>query len=178
MPDVTELACRCGKVRMILDGPPLLTAECHCNSCREGAARMAALPGGASVVADNGGTPYVLYRKDRVRFVAGAELIGAFRLTPKSHTRRVLATCCDTPLFTEFQGGHWLSIYSSLWPEESRPEPQMRTMVSDLADPSVLPDDIPNSKTQPLGFMAKLLVAWAAMGFRTPKIDAPRNVAA
>jgi len=174
----TNLSCRCGKVRIVVEGAPILAAECHCASCRQGAARMAVLPGGMSVAADNGGTPFVLYRKDRVRFAAGAELLGEFRLTPQSPTRRVVATCCDTPLFTEFQHGHWLSIYSSLWPEASRPVPQMRTMVSDLPDAKVLSGDIPNARTQPVGFMVKLLVAWAAMGFRVPKIDVPRQVAA
>jgi hypothetical protein len=43
-------------------------------------------------------------------------------------------------------------------------------MTSDLPDASVLPNDLPNAKTQPLGFMAKLLWAWVAMGFKTPKV--------
>jgi hypothetical protein len=178
MPAITRLTCRCGKVHLELEAAPILTAECHCNSCREGASRIAALPGAPDVTAPNGGTPYVLYRKDRVRITAGADLLGAFLLTPQSHTRRVVATCCNTPLLTEFQHGHWLSLYASLWPEAERPAPAMRTMTSDLPDPSMLPADLPNAKTQPIGFMVNLLVAWAAMGFRTPKIDIPRQVAA
>ncbi|MGV3490119.1 MAG: GFA family protein [Devosia sp.] len=178
MPDVTHLACRCGSVRMALSEEPILTAECMCNSCRAAAGRMAALPGASPATSSIGGSPYVLYRKDRVRFTAGADQLGEFRLTPESHTRRVVATCCNTPLFTEFQHGHWLSIYASLWPEATRPAMQMRTMASDLPDASVLPTDVPNAKTQPLSFMAKLLGAWVAMGFRTGKIDVPKQVAA
>lgn len=34
-----------------------------------------------------------------------------------------------------------------------------------------LPDDVPNPKTHTLTFFGKLLGAWVAMGFRTPKID-------
>ena len=46
----------------------------------------------------------------------------------------------------------------------------MRTMESDLVDASELPNDVPNHKTQSVGFFVQLLVAWAAMGFRRPKI--------
>jgi hypothetical protein len=49
----------------------------------------------------------------------------------------------------------------------------MRTMTADLPDPSVLPDDVPNRKHQSLGFFAKLLGAWAAMGFRSPYLPVP-----
>ena len=43
-------------------------------------------------------------------------------------------------------------------------------MTSDLTEPTALPNDIPNSRTQSLSFFGKLLRAWAAMGFRSPKI--------
>ena len=46
----------------------------------------------------------------------------------------------------------------------------MRTMASDLPEGVTLPDDIPNAKKQSLGFFAKLFGAWAAMGFRNPKM--------
>jgi hypothetical protein len=118
----------------------------------------------------NGGTRFVLYRKDRVSFLKGTEFLKEFRLTPGSKTRRVVATCCNTPVFLEFQSGHWLSLYGSLWPEGTLPPLELRTMTSDLPDPSVLPNDIPNGKRQSIAFFAKLLGAWIAMGFRVPKI--------
>ena len=111
------------------------------------------------------------YRKDRVRFVSGQEQMRAFRLKPDSPTRRVVAACCNTPLFTEFQGGHWLSLYGALWPAGTLPPPDVRTMTRDLPDPSVLPADVPNLKTHSGVFMWKLLWAWVAMGFRVPKIE-------
>ncbi len=43
-------------------------------------------------------------------------------------------------------------------------------MVGDLPDPSDLPNDISNLKTQSVSFYAKLLRSWIAMGFRNPKI--------
>lgn len=46
----------------------------------------------------------------------------------------------------------------------------MRTMTADLPDASVLSDDVPNAKSQTLPFFAKLMGAWIAMGFRSPKV--------
>lgn len=73
--------------------------------------------------------------------------------------------------FLEFSGGHWLSLYGLLWPASTRPAVEMRTMVSDLADASALPDDVPNLKTRSLRFYARLMKAWIAMGFRSPRIE-------
>ncbi|MEX0956322.1 MAG: DUF6151 family protein [Rhizobiaceae bacterium] len=170
MTGTTELACHCGEVRIEVAGAPIVSSECCCNSCREAGARIGALPGAKPVVDDKGATRFELYRKDRVRFVSGAEHLREFRLTPKSKTRRVVAACCSTPLFLEFQSGHWLSVYGGLWPKNALPPLQMRTMVMDLPDASVLPDDVPNARRQSASFMVKLLGAWAAMGFRVPKI--------
>jgi hypothetical protein len=128
------------------------------------------LPEALAVLDTNGATRFILYRKDRVRFVKGADLLKEFRLTPVAKTRRVVATCCNTPVFLEFKGGHWLSLYGGLWPEGTLPPLEMRTMTADLPDASVLPDDVPNAKSQTLPFFVKLMGAWIAMGFRSPKV--------
>ncbi len=177
MPVTTNLACACGTLKVEVEAAPIMAVECYCNSCRSAAARISALSGAPQVAGEHGGTHYLMYRKDRVRFVAGTEQLGAFRLTPQSHTRRVLASCCNTPVFAEFQSGHWLSMYASLWPEAERPPATERTMTSDLEDGTALPADITNSRTQSLGFMGKLLLAWVAMGFRVPRVDVPKEIA-
>jgi hypothetical protein len=71
----------------------------------------------------------------------------------------------------EIKGAHWLSIYLHLWPESEKPRPKVRVMTIDLPDRSSLPDDIPNLGTHSIGFYARLLLAWAAMGFRNPNIQ-------
>ena len=102
--------------------------------------------------------------------------MAAFRLAPNASSRRVVATCCNTPIFLEMKGAHWLSLYLHLWSEAQRPKPEVRTMVVDLPDPSRLPADIPNLKTQPVSFYAKLLLARVAMGFRNPTIEVPGTI--
>ena len=172
----TRLHCACKRVQLEVDREPILAAECHCTSCRTAGAKLQTLAGAPPLLEGNGGTDFVLYRKDRVRFVAGAELLEAFRLTPKSGTRRVVAGCCNTPMFLEFQKGHWLSVYARRWPAATRPAMEVRTMTSDMPDASVLSNDIPNSKRQPLAFMAKLIGAWIGMRFRVPKISVTKTI--
>ena len=169
---MTELACRCGRCRLALTGPPMIAVACCCDSCRKAAAQLEALPGGRPMLGPQGETGFVLYRKDRVRLPAPAQM-RAHRLRPDAPTRRVVAACCNTPLFLEFQKGHWLSLYASLWPAGTAPAPQLRTMTADLPDRTALPDDIPNAKTQSPGFFWVLLKAWIAMGLRAPQLDIP-----
>lgn len=170
MTNVSSLACGCGQVRLEVERAPIISAECHCNSCREAGARLQRLPGAPSVLEANGGTHFALYRKDRVRFLDGTERLAALRLEPESKTRRVVATCCNTPIFLEFESGHWLSMYGLLWPEGTLPPLDLRTMTGDLPDRSVLRDDVPNPKSHTFSFFTRLLGAWVAMGFRRPKI--------
>ena len=170
MSETTRLSCSCGKVQIEVTGAPILSAECCCTSCRAAGDRFEQLPGAPDFRTALKTSPYVLMRKDRVRFVDGTEQLREFRLKPESHTRRVVAACCNTPLFTEFQAGHWLSVYASLWPSAVRPAMEMRTMTADLPDASILSTDIVNSRSQPPAFMGKLLWAWIAMGFRVPKV--------
>lgn len=166
---MTELSCGCGQTRLAVTGPPILAAACCCTSCRTAAARLQSLPGAAPILGPHGETQYVLYRKDRVA-LPDTRPMRAFHLSG-SKTRRVLAHCCATPLFLEFPGGHWLSLYAALWPAGTAPKAHLRTMVADLPDASALPDDIPNARSQSLWFMGRLLTAWIAMGFRAPKLD-------
>ncbi|SLN78051.1 hypothetical protein ROA7023_04705 [Roseisalinus antarcticus] len=107
---------------------------------------MQRLDGVPPILTDYNATPFVMYRKDRVRFVTGTENLRSFRLSSDTSTERVIATCCNTPVYLVFKGGHWLSLYGMMWPKGVVPPPEMRTIVSDLPDGAHLPDDIPNAK--------------------------------
>lgn len=173
-----SLACACGRFNLLVQGDPITSVECHCDSCRAAGARLGKLPCARSMLGPQGGTRFVLYRKDRVRFTAGADQLREFRLSPGAGSRRVLASCCNTPVFLEFKGGHWLSLYAALWRDGMLPPLEMRTMTGDLADASFLPDDVPNLRNQSLSFFAKLLKAWIAMGFRSPAIEVKGEIRA
>lgn len=170
MTGITHLACRCGKVHIDVEHAPLLTAECHCNSCREAGTRLEAVGIEPPMLQPDGGTRFVLYRKDRVRFTQGVEQLKEFRLKADSPSRRVVAGCCNTPLFLEFKGGHWLSIYGGLWPQGRQPPLQVRTMLGDRADRPVFNDGVASGTWPTMKFYALLLGAWIAMGFRVPAV--------
>jgi hypothetical protein len=164
----TTLACPCGRFHLEVIGEPLIAAECHCRSCRTAAVQMNTVPEMANA---QGGTPYVLYRKDRVRFPDGTGLLLGHRLLPDAPTRRVVTTCCNAPIFVEFNGGHWLSLYASLWPAGERPPMEIRTQTANVPQGTELDDSLPSGKWTTAGFYARLLAAWMAMGFRSPKVE-------
>lgn len=178
MTTTNTLACACGQFHVELTGAPFITTECHCASCRASAQRLAALPPARPLAGANGGIPYILYRKDRARFPDGTDLLAEFRLSEKAPTRRVLTTCCHTPVFTEFEGAHWLSLFANLWPDETRPATQIRTQTADVPDGTTLDEALPAGAMTTAGFYAKLLWAWILMGFKTPKVAIPAKIQA
>jgi hypothetical protein len=166
-------SCRCGKVALQIDGAPILRGICYCASCQEAGRRHQAVSGADAALADDGGTDYVLYRKDRVRCVQGGDLLEERRLKSGSPTRRMYARCCNTAMFLDFTKGHWLTVYRGRLPSDIRPA-TMRMMTAERPEGVILPDDTANYPGHSGKFMLKLLGAWMAMGFRRPAIDGVR----
>jgi hypothetical protein len=148
----------------------MLSVECCCTSCRTAGGVLEKLPGAPRIVGRNGATQLVLYRKDRIHFATGTALLKEYRLTAESPTRRIVAICCNTPICLDFTKGHWLSLYSCVWPAHMLPPIQMRTMTSDAPEGTILCGDVPNHKRYAFSFFGKLLRAWVAMGFKIPKV--------
>jgi hypothetical protein len=172
---MTELKCACGEVALHLEGTHIMATECLCSECQQAGKLFADLPQAMPVLDEKSATGFVLYRKDRVQCVKGAGHLCEHKLKADSKTRRIIAGCCNTPMFLEFTQGHWLSIYTRLWPENSAPSLDMRTMAGEAPDGVVLPENVPNAKRHDFRFFARLLLAWAAMGFRAPRIDYVRK---
>lgn len=162
--------CRCGKVEFQIVGPPILHGICYCSSCQDAGRRYQAVSSTDSVLAKDGGTDYVLYRKDRVHCIRGGDLLEERRLKPSSPTRRIYTRCCNTAMFLDFTKGHWLSVYRGRLPQ-AIPPATMRMMTAERPKGVILPDDIPNYPGFSGKIMLKLLGAWMAMGFRRPAVD-------
>jgi hypothetical protein len=168
--ECTSVHCGCGKVELQIVGAPILRGICYCASCQEAGRRHQAEPGVNSVLAEDGGTDYVLYRKDRVGCVQGRDLLEERRLKPDSPTRRMVARCCNTAMFLDFTKGHWVTVYRGRLPDDMPPA-TMRLMTAERPEGVVLPDDMANYPGHSGKFMLKLLGAWLAMGFRRPAVD-------
>ncbi len=110
---VQTITCRCGSVAVELRGEPIASLACHCDDCQAGARMLAALPDAAPVTDAAGGTPYLHYRKDRVRCTSGAPLLQRLKLRPDSPTNRTVASCCNTPMFVDVDRGlpFWVAVY-------------------------------------------------------------------
>lgn len=166
--------CKCGTAILAIEGPPIMTVACYCLSCQEAARRLGRL--GAEPLTDSdGGTHYVMQRKDRVACKQGTELLREHRLKPTSSTRRVIATCCNCAMFLEFENGHWLSLYKARFDPGNQSPLEMRTMTRHRRSGVKFTDAIPSPNTHTVGFMWKLMRAWGAMGFRSPKINFVRG---
>jgi hypothetical protein len=166
---MTTISCECGKVRLKPDGKPILTAACFCKDCQAAAQQLESLPSAPPLREDDGSTAMVLYRKDRITCMAGAQYLEERRLSPASPTRRVIATCCNTPMFLDFTKGHWLSLYRRRF-GAAAPALEMRVMTKDRTPGLVLSHDVPNYTGASGKFFRKLLAAWIAMGFKRPVI--------
>ena len=162
-------SCRCGQMKFNLSGPPIVRIACYCTSCQTAGHAFVREFGPPSIVADDGGSDLVLYRKDRVTQISGSGLLREHRLAPESSTRRMIATCCGTPMAMDFTKGHWLSFYRAGLPEEG-PAHEMRVMTQDKPAAVTLPNDVPLHATRSGSLMWKLVLAWGAMGFRRPKL--------
>jgi hypothetical protein len=164
--------CHCGAFTLRAEGPPIVTTACYCTSCQ---AAAGALPSGesGSLLEADGGTLCTLFRKDRVHWASNA--LREHRLTPTSKTRRVVATCCNTPMFMEFTNGHWLSLYTRRFAPADQPPLEMRVMTRDAPNGPRFADGVPSYRTHSFAFFVRLFWAWACMGFRAPTFDIARS---
>jgi hypothetical protein len=166
---MTTIACSCGAVCLEAAGAPMMGAICHCTSCRTAGQEFDARSPVAPIVDSGGGTAVVLWRKDRVRCIRGSERLEARRMSPGAPSRRMVASCCQTPMYGDFVKGFWISIYHGRAPDA--PPPSMRVMTADVPEGVALPDDgLPRYRARPAKFLFKLLATWATMGFRHPRV--------
>ena len=166
---MTEIMCACGTVCVEAIDPSMMSLICHCASCRIAGRAFDARSPVAPIVDVAGGTSVVLWRKDRVRCLRGGERLAAHRLTPGAPSRRMVASCCETPMFGDFTKGFWISVYRDR--VMNAPVPSMRVMTSDMPDGTAFPaDGVPHFRGRPRKFLVKLLLTWAGMGFRNPRV--------
>ena len=157
-------SCTCGQVAFEAEGAPLLHVSCYCDDCQAGSGRLEALPNAPRTLGPDGGTDYVLFRRDRFRPLQGDALLSDVRLRDRSPTRRVAASCCNAPMFTDFQKGHWVSVYRDRLSGDVGPV-QMRVQTRFKPAGAELPADAPAYPAFPLRLVATLLRARLAMLF-------------
>ena len=158
-------ACSCGTVELEVIGVPITSVVCYCDDCQEGSRQLQALPNARPVQDPDGGTAYILYRKDRVKCSKGALHLKSHKIREDSATNRVIATCCNSAMILNFDDGkHWVDVYRSRF-KGDLPPLQMRICTKFKPANSAVPSDVPGYSTYPFKFLARLLASRIAMLF-------------
>ena len=156
-------SCLCGGVEIEATGAPIVSSVCYCTDCQLGSRQIEDLPNAGSVRDADGGTAYILFRKDRIKCSRGAELLKGYKLKDISLTNRVVATCCNSAMFMNFdKGPHWIPAYRARF-RGALPPLQMRICTKSKPEQVVLPTDVPNYPGYPVGLIFKLLASRMAM---------------
>jgi len=101
MPDQTyQGSCFCGAVKLEVTGEPAAMGYCHCGDCRS----WAAAPVNA----------FSLWKPEAVQVTAGADKIGEYRRTERSH--RKFCTSCGGHLFTDHPHWNLVDVYAAVIP--------------------------------------------------------------
>ena len=93
-------SCFCGAVAFTVSGGPVAMGYCHCDSCR----RWSAGPVNA----------FTLWKPDALRITKGAQNIGSYHQTPRSH--RKWCKNCGGHLFTEHPLWGLTDVYAAVIP--------------------------------------------------------------
>ena len=163
---IATASCSCGSVELEAIGAPITSVVCYCDDCQEGSRQIEALPNARAVRDPDGGTAYVLYRKDRVQCSRGSHLLQRHKIKEKSATNRLFATCCNSAMFMAFDDArHWVPVYRARLQGDVT-SLQMRICTKFAPEKSDISSDVPSYPGYPLKFMAKLVAAWIPMLFR------------
>ena len=161
--DMQIVRCSCGNVEIEAFGTPITSTVCYCDTCQEGSRQIEALPNAVPILGPDGGTAYVLYRKDRIKYSKGAELLKRYKIDEKSTTSRVVATCCNAAMVMQFDDAkHWVPVYRGRFQGEMPPL-EWRICTKFKPENAEIPKDIPSSAMYPAGLMLKLLTSKLSM---------------
>jgi hypothetical protein len=92
--------CFCGAVEIRISGTPEAMGYCHCGDCRA----WAAAPINA----------FTLWKSENVKVTKGADKIGLYHKTPKSH--RQFCRQCGGHLMTEHPHWNLIDVYAAVIP--------------------------------------------------------------
>jgi len=159
----TIAACSCGSVEIEASGIPITSVVCYCDDCQNGSRHIESLPNAAPVLDPDGGTAYIVYRKDRIRTARGAALLKSHKIKAESVTNRVFAACCNSAMYLNFDDSkHWVDVYRARL-RGAAPPVQMRLCTKFRRAAGEIPNDAPNYPMWSFRLLAKLLIARLAM---------------
>lgn len=163
-PNGLVASCSCGAVALETVGKPIIGVACYCDDCQSAAKYLESLPGAPTYRQGDGGTPFIVYRKDRVRWTRGEQHVIAWKLRNGSSTNRCVAQCCNSVMILNFEDAkHWVDVFRARTVGNA-PEPQAR-ICTKFATSTLTDSGPPRYSGYPPGLLARLLWARIAMVF-------------
>jgi hypothetical protein len=160
--------CRCGQVEIGAWAEPLVVAACYCDDCQAATERLAASTRRAPAVSADGGTEFMVFRRDRIACIRGPENLEAMRLTDATKTRRMIARCCATPMYAGFDDSRpWVSAFRASFGADAPPV-RMRICTRFRRPEDNGNDGLPSHRSYPPAMIARILAAWPLMLFSRP----------
>lgn len=157
--------CACGSVEIEAHDRPIIGVVCYCDDCQAAAQAIEQRPGAPPVRDPDGGTPMIVYRKDRVRTTKGASRLERFKLKEGSPTNRWVAACCNSAMFVSFDDArHWVDLFRARMGPDA---PALEVRVCTRFSPGAVsnPEGLPSTAGYPPGLIFKLVGAKLAMIF-------------
>jgi hypothetical protein len=160
--------CRCGAVEVGAWGAPIVVTACYCDDCQAAAERLAASVHSAPAASGDGGTEFMVFRRDQLACTRGADRLQAMRLTDGSKTRRMIAACCATPMYLAFDDKRpWASAFRASFGVDAPPV-EMRICTRFRRSAAKAEDGLPSHPGYPPTMFLRILAAWPLMLFSRP----------
>jgi hypothetical protein len=160
--------CRCGAVEVGAWGEPIIVNACYCDDCQTAAQRLAASANLGPVASADGGTEFMLFRRDRIACTRGADYLQAMRLTDTSKTRRMIAGCCATLMYMAFDDRRpWVPAFRSSFGADAPPV-EMRICTRFRRSQEKAEDGLRSHPGYPPAMIVRFLAAWPFMLFNRP----------
>jgi hypothetical protein len=160
--------CRCGAVEIGAWAEPIVVTACYCDDCQAAAQRIAESAASEPTASADGGTEFMLFRRDRIACTRGAENLQAMKLTAASKTRRMIAGCCKTPMYVGFDDKRpWVSAFRASFGADAPPV-EMRICTRFRRSDDKANEGLPSHPGYPLAMIVRILAAWPLMLFRRP----------
>ena len=147
---------------------PIVVSACYCDDCQAAAERLAASAASAPAPSADGGTEFMVFRRDRIACTRGVDHLEATKLTQASKTRRMIAGCCATPMYVAFDDRRpWVSALRAPFVADAPPV-EMLICTRFRRSEDRASDSLPSHPGYPLAMILRILAAWPSTLFSRP----------
>ncbi|WP_133648242.1 GFA family protein [Paraburkholderia flava] len=151
--------CQCGTVEISAWAQPMMVSTCYCDDCQAAGQRHAASGSSAPMSGADGGTEFMVFRRGSIACTRGADLLQPAKLTSHTKTRRMIASCCATPMYVAFDDKRpWVSAFRAPFGADAPPV-EMRICTRFRRAEEAVDDGVRSHSGYPPAMMVRILAA-------------------